>query len=122
MLGSTQQDGSSANAPIPSSPQGNKRYLTVGGKVKPPTPIETPQPASDAPPQSGKPKFKGTVILKFGINEQGTVDWVRVVRSVDGKVDKAAIDIVRKWTFSPATRDGVPVPIETNAEVKLTLY
>ena len=109
-------------ASIADKPQGNKKYLNIGGKVRPPVGIQTPEPKQQQP-QSGKPRFVGTTVLRFGINETGTVDWVRVARSSSMKaLDDKAVAAVKGWTFQPATKDGVPVPVETNAEVNFKLY
>lgn len=121
----TSQDKPAANSAtdsVPDKPQANKKYFNIGGKVRPPIGIKTPEPQQELA-HSGKPKFVGTTVLKFGINEQGTVDWVRVERSSTIKaLDDKAMAAVRGWTFQPATKDGVPVPVETNAEVNFKLY
>jgi protein TonB len=112
----------SVNDSVPDKPQANKKYFNIGGKVRPPVGIKTPEPPQEEA-HSARPKFVGTTVLKFGVNEQGTVDWVRVVRSSSIKgLDYKAVAAVKGWTFQPATKDGVPVPVETNAEINFKLY
>src|SRR6202051_1454100 len=51
----------------------------------------------------------GTVILYAVIHADGTVGSVRVLRSVDERLDQYAGDAIVKWKFEPATKNGVPV-------------
>ena len=54
----------------------------------------------------------GTVILYAVIRADGTVGSVRVLRSVDERLDQYAGDAIVKWKFEPATKNGVPVDVE----------
>jgi TonB family protein len=54
----------------------------------------------------------GTVILYAVIHADGTVGSVRVLRSVDERLDQYAGDAIAKWKFDPATKNGVPVDVE----------
>jgi len=49
----------------------------------------------------------GVVIVVAEIDERGNVVNPRVVRSIP-MLDRAALEAVRKWKFSPATIHGVP--------------
>ncbi|MCU1301208.1 MAG: TonB-like protein, partial [Candidatus Sulfotelmatobacter sp.] len=54
----------------------------------------------------------GTVILYAVIRADGTVGNVRVLRSVDDRLDHYASEAVAKWKFDPATKSGQPVDVE----------
>ena len=54
----------------------------------------------------------GTVILYAIIHADGTVGKVRVLRSVDDRLDKFATEAIAKWQFQPATKNGAPVDVE----------
>jgi TonB family protein len=54
----------------------------------------------------------GTVILYAVIRADGTVGGVRVLRSVDERLDQFASDAITKWQFQPATKNGTPVDVE----------
>jgi TonB family protein len=54
----------------------------------------------------------GTVILYGIIRTDGTVSDVRVLRSVDDRLDRFASEAVSKWQFQPATRNGAAVDVE----------
>ena len=54
----------------------------------------------------------GTVILYAVIHADGSVGNVRVLRSVDERLDQYASDAIAKWKFDPATKNGAPVDVE----------
>jgi protein TonB len=54
----------------------------------------------------------GTVILYAVIHADGTVGSMRVLRSVDDRLDQFASEAIAKWHFQPATRNGDPVDVE----------
>ncbi len=54
----------------------------------------------------------GTVILYAVIHADGTVGNVRVLRSVDERLDQFASEAIAKWQFQPATKNGAPVDVE----------
>lgn len=54
----------------------------------------------------------GTVILYAVIHADGSVGSVRVLRSIDDRLDQFASEAIAKWKFDPATKNGVPVEVE----------
>jgi TonB family protein len=54
----------------------------------------------------------GTVILYAVIRADGAVEKVRVLRSVDERIDQFASEAIAKWQFDPATKNGSPVDVE----------
>jgi TonB family protein len=54
----------------------------------------------------------GTVILYGVIHADGTVGNVRVLRSVDDRLDQFASEAIAKWQFQPATKNGAAVDVE----------
>jgi TonB family protein len=59
-----------------------------------------------------KQNVRGTVILYGIIHADGTVGSVRVLRSVDDRLDHFASEAIAKWQFHPATKNGDPVDVE----------
>lgn len=53
--------------------------------------------------------LEGTVVVELVVTEQGTVVAADVVESVHSELDKAALDSVMTWKFTPATKDGVAI-------------
>jgi periplasmic protein TonB len=60
--------------------------------------------------------------LAVAPNAQGTVDDIKVARSLDASLDQASIDAVKQWKFNPATKDGKPVAVQFEAETQFRLY
>ena len=54
----------------------------------------------------------GTVILYAVIHRDGTIGEVRVLRSVDDRLDRFAAQALGMWQFDPAMKNGVPVEVE----------
>lgn len=56
--------------------------------------------------------LEGTVALYAIIKNDGTVSNVRVLTSVDERLDEYARAALARWKFIPATRNGSPVDLE----------
>jgi protein TonB len=61
------------------------------------------------PPLALKARIGGTVVLRVLVSEKGLPVEVAVLRGAPAGLDEAAIAAVRRWTFIPATKDGVAV-------------
>jgi TonB family protein len=59
----------------------------------------------------------GTVILYAIIHTDGTVGNVRVLRSVEERIDRFASVAIAKWHFQPATKNGAPVDVEATFSI-----
>jgi protein TonB len=58
------------------------------------------------------PGTGGDVILDATIDAQGKIEHLSVAHSLGAAVDQQVIATVQTWTFTPATRNGVPIPSE----------
>jgi protein TonB len=65
-------------------------------------------------------KLTGTVILEATVAADGTVESVRVLRSVS-LLDKAAIDAVKQWRYSPLLINGIPTPFILSVTLQFSL-
>jgi protein TonB len=61
------------------------------------------------PPLALKARIGGTVVLRVLVSEKGLPVEVAVLRGAPAGLDEAAVAAVRRWTFTPATKDGVAV-------------
>lgn len=52
----------------------------------------------------------GDVILDAVIDEHGHVTQLTVLKGLTPAIDQQVIATVQQWTYTPATRDGTPVP------------
>lgn len=72
-----------------------------------PRPIKTEPPA--LPQEARERRITGVVRLLVLIDERGRVEDAEIVESIP-VLDEAALKSVRKAEFTPATRNGEPVP------------
>ena len=61
---------------------------------------------------------RGTVVLDVVLLEDGTPKIVRILRSLSPRLDESAVRHFEQWRFSPAMRNGAPVKVRMNAEVR----
>lgn len=64
------------------------------------------------PPDMISEHVQGEVVLYAIIRKNGTVDSIRVMRSLEPELDRDAASALAQWKFRPGTRAGVPVDIE----------
>jgi len=69
------------------------------------------------PAQLMRENVAGTVILYAVIHADGSVGNVRVLRSVDDRLDRLASEAVTQWKFEPATKNGSPVDVEATFQI-----
>lgn len=94
-------------------------YQRVGGDVKAPVALTRVEPKY--PETYRRARLSGIVILAVAISATGRIDDARLIKSLAPDLDAAALDAVRKWTFSPATREGAPVPSIFNLTINFKL-
>jgi len=77
------------------------------------------QPKIAYPPEAYRSREEGTVVVKAQVDELGNASNVEIVRRSGSRVlDRAAMNEVRKWKFTPAIKNGktvassVQVPVE----------
>ena len=58
------------------------------------------------------PGKSGDVILTAVIDEHGNVQDLTLLSGLGPSIDETVLATVRQWTFTPATRNGTPVPSE----------
>jgi TonB family protein len=88
--------------------------------------VIAPQAIYDPEPEyseeARKVKHQGIVVLSLVVDQQGRTRDIRVARSLGMGLDEKAIEAVKKWRFSPGTKDGIAVPVQVNVEVNFRLY
>ena len=60
------------------------------------------------------------VCIDATVTIDGTLTDLKVLKSGGGAMDTAALDAVRQWRYSPATRDGVPSAVPINIGISMT--
>ena len=92
--------------------------IRPGGDIKPPARITYVPPVYPTIAQTAK--IEGPVILEAIIDEAGVVRDVKVLRSIP-LLDRAAIEAVSKWRYTPTRLNGVPVAIIMTVTVMFSL-
>ncbi len=76
-------------------------------------------PSPRYPLESRREKEQGTVRIKVLVSAEGSVDEIKIASSSGSdRLDRAALEAVRRWSFAPATQAGravaawviVPIP------------
>ena len=93
----------------------------AGNVVRPVPRYESnPWPAYPRLPDRTRPE--GVVRLRVKVTAGGAVEGVTLERSSGHEVlDRAALEVVPRWRFIPATLGGKPIPLETTVTVPFRL-
>lgn len=65
--------------------------------------------------------IEGKVYLLVFVNESGSVDEVKIVKSLNKECDFAAINAVRKSRFTPGKSEGKPVKVKLSLKIEFKL-
>lgn len=99
----------------PPAPAGPVKVNDLGSKM---ITLVTPR----YPMESRRRKEQGTVFLLVTLGADGIVSEIHVSRSSGyDRLDKAALDAVRKWRWSPTIRNGQAVAVQGTVDIPFTL-
>jgi len=76
--------------------------------------------APQYPPEAGRARIEGTVVLMAVIGTDGNVKDVRIESGLP-MLAQAAIDAVRQWRYKPYMIDGEPVEVDSRITINFTL-
>jgi len=76
--------------------------------------------APQYPPEAGRSRIEGTVVLMAVIGTDGSVKDVRVESGLP-LLAQAAIDAVKQWRYKPYMIDGEPVEVDSRITINFTL-
>jgi len=96
-----------------------EQVYRIGGDVKPPHQIYGP--AAEYTDRARKEHQEGVVVLEMVVGTSGLPRDIKVSHSLSPDLDATAIDAVRKWRFSPATKDGEAVAVQISAQISFSL-
>jgi protein TonB len=102
---------------IPPPPE-EQKPRRVGGDIKPPE--RTIYKAPQYPAAAQAARIEGTVTLEAIIDAEGVVQNVKVLGSVP-LLDRAAIEAVQQWRYTPTRLNGTAIPIVMTVRVTFTL-
>lgn len=104
--------------PPPPPPPAPKEPVRVGGNVQAPALVKRVEPTY--PDLALAAKITGLVILEATVSADGTVESVRVLRSVKF-LDQAAVDAVKQWRYSPLVLNGIPTPFVLSVSLNFSV-
>lgn len=67
-------------------------------------------------------QIQGAVIVGVTIGEDGLPTDIHLVKSVRADLDQSALDAIKEWRYSPATKGGTPVATDMKIEVTFSLF
>jgi TonB family protein len=98
------------------SPQAVTEGVKVLGGISPPKVLSRVEPNYTSAARAAR--VSGDVVLSVEVDVNGRVTSARPIKELGAGLTSEAIAAVKKWKFSPATRDGKPV----SQEVVLTFH
>jgi TonB family protein len=100
---------------------------TGGGAYRPGNGVTMPKLLREVKPEytsdAMRAKVQGVVLLECVVSTNGSVEQIKVIRSLDQTfgLDDQAIKAARQWRFSPGTRLGEAVPVLVTIELSFVL-
>jgi TonB family protein len=89
------------------------------GCITPPRQTHAPQP--EYPKSEQEAHHQGTVRLTLVVSSDGVPRDIAVSQTLTPDFDKAAIDAVKEWKFTPAIKDGKPIAVQIALEIEFNL-
>lgn len=113
------------SAPISLLP-GVKVPISRANSANPPDcitpPAATYAPDRDYPEKARRAHGRGRVVVELVVGTDGVPRDRRVRQGVSPDLDGAALDTVKHWKFTPASKDGKAVAVQLAVEVSFKLY
>jgi TonB family protein len=91
----------------------------VGGSVKAPVPINNIE--AEFTDAARRAAYQGSCMISFIVDRNGMPQNPRVLRKLDYGLTENALELVERYRFKPAMRNGEPVPVMITVEVSFQL-
>lgn len=91
----------------------------IGPGIAPPKLLSRREPEFSA--EARNAKLQGAVVVQAEITETGRVGSVAVIEPLGMGLDAKAVEALRTWKFSPATRGGKPLAVTIVVEIHFGL-
>jgi TonB family protein len=100
-------------------PDDRTAVFRVSGHVEPPVIDQRVEPAY--PEGARRERVEGPVTIEAVITEEGCIKGVRVLKTLDPRLDFEAARAVSQWKYRPAHLDGRPVSVYLTVNVTYAL-
>jgi protein TonB len=107
-----------AEGPWPPVATAAARAVRVGGAIRVPTKVKDVRPVY--PPEARTARVQGVVIIEALIATDGLVAEARVLRSIP-LLDRAAMEAVSQWEFTPTLLNGQPTAVLMTMTVQFSV-
>lgn len=84
-------------------------------------PVVVKQVRATYPATAKDAHITGVVLLESVVAPDGTVRSIKVLKSVDKTLDRAAVAAMKQWQFKPGVKDGKPVAVRIRTEITFSL-
>ncbi len=91
----------------------------VGGNILPPEKIHCPQPKYTELARMAR--IQGIVLLQAILDTEGEVTHLQVLKGLPNGLTESALETVAIWRYKPATRNGRPVAVYLNLQIRFSL-
>ena len=85
-------------------------------------PRATYTPEAEFSDAARRNKIDGAVLVSLIVSADGLPTDIRVIRGAGWGLDENAIDAVSRYRFTPALRDGKPIPARISVQVNFRIY
>jgi len=86
-------------------------------KTKPTAPVALNEVDPAYTPDAMRDRVEGTVTLYAVIRPDGTVTDIRVLNSLDDRLDVSAMKALARWHFRPGTKNGEAIALEAVVQI-----
>jgi TonB family protein len=105
------------------SPTPDSGFYPIAGGLQPSRPVLLKKVEPGYTEQARAAGVHGTVVLQVEIDPGGKVatTHISVIRGLGLGLDEKAIEAVKQWKFTPATKNGTPITAKATIEVNFRL-
>jgi TonB family protein len=104
------------------APRAQRVYLPGEPGVS--TPVLVERAKAEYTPEAWQHKIEGSVWLECDVLPDGTAGAIAVTRTFQKDtygLDEQAVLALQRWKFRPGAKDGTPITVRVNVEIKFTL-
>jgi TonB family protein len=91
-------------------------------KSKPTAPVAVNEVDPGYTAEAMRDRVEGTVTLYAVIRADGTVSDIKVLNSLDDRLDSSAMRALSRWKFRPATKNGEAIALEAVVQIPFRLH
>ncbi len=81
------------------------------------SPVVVTEVKADYPADAMQAGVSGTVVMEGIVQLDGSIDTIRVIKSIDERLDREAVKALGQWRFKPGQKDGEDVRVQISIEM-----